>query len=92
VTAEHPGRTFALTALIVRAAWRRQGIGAGLYRQILAGRPEERAAFTLSPAATAAQHALRSWGWAKVARTRSPGAGESVRDLLLLFLRERNGG
>ena len=26
VTAEHPGRTFALTDLLVRAAWRRQGI------------------------------------------------------------------
>jgi GNAT superfamily N-acetyltransferase len=86
VTAEHPGRTFALTALIVRAAWRRQGIGAGLHRLILAGRPEERAAITVSPAATAAQRALRTWGWAKVARTRVPGEGESVRDVLLLFL------
>ena len=86
VTAEHPGRTFALTVLLVRAAWRRQGIGTGLHRLILAGRPEERAACTVAPAATAAQRALRAWGWAKVARTRVPGDGESVRDVLLLFL------
>jgi GNAT superfamily N-acetyltransferase len=86
VTAEHPGRTFAVGALIVRAAWRRQGIGTALHRLILAGRPEERAAITVSPAATAAQRALRAWGWAKVARTRAPGAGESVLDMLLLSL------
>ena len=50
LTAERPGRTFALTALVVRAAWRKQGIGAELHRQILAGRPEERATLTVAPA------------------------------------------
>jgi GNAT superfamily N-acetyltransferase len=86
LTAERPGRTFALTTLLVRAAWRKQGIGAELHRQILAGRPEERATLTVSPGATAAQRALRTWGWRKVARTRDTGAGETVRDVLLLFL------
>ncbi len=86
LTAEHAGRTFALTSLIVRAAWRKQGIGTGLHRQILAGRREERATLTLSPGATAAQRALRAWGWTKVARIRTPDAGESVRDVLILFL------
>ena len=86
LTAERPGRTFALTTLIVRAAWRKQGIGAELHRQILAGRPEERATLALSPGATAAQRALRTWGWRKVARTRDTGGGETVRDVLLLFL------
>jgi len=86
LTAERPGRTFALTALIVRAAWRKQGIGTELHRQILAGRPEERATLTVSPDATAAQRALRAWGWTKVARTRGASAGESARDVLLLFL------
>jgi hypothetical protein len=27
IVTEHSGRTFALTELLVRAAWRRQGIG-----------------------------------------------------------------
>ena len=52
VTAEHPGRTFALTDLLVRASWRRQGIGATLHDLILAGRPEERATLTVLPAAS----------------------------------------
>jgi len=91
LTAEHAGRTFALTSLVVRAAWRKQGIGTGLHRQIMAGRREERATLTVSPGATAAQRALRAWGWTKVARIRTPGAGESVRDVLILFyLAKRN--
>ena len=39
VTAEHPGRTFALVDLLVRASWRRQGIGRTLHDLILANRP-----------------------------------------------------
>ena len=39
VTAEHPGRTFALADLVVRASWRRQGIGRALHDLVLAGRP-----------------------------------------------------
>ncbi|HEY2551171.1 MAG TPA: GNAT family N-acetyltransferase [Streptosporangiaceae bacterium] len=80
-TAEYPGRTFALTDLAVRAAWRRQGLARVLHDQILTGRPEERATLAVAPDATAAQHAFRSWGWRKVARTR--GGGEPVLDLLV---------
>ena len=39
VTAEHPGRTFALAELLVRAPWRRQGIGAALHDLVLRNRP-----------------------------------------------------
>ena len=49
VTAERPGRTFALTELLVRAPWRRQGIAETLYDLIMAGRPEERATLVVSP-------------------------------------------
>ena len=84
VTAEHPGRTFALVDLLVRASWRRQGIAAALHDLILSGRPEERATLTVSPAAAPAQRALRSWGWRKVARTRGP--GPAVYDVLLITL------
>jgi ribosomal protein S18 acetylase RimI-like enzyme len=86
VTAEHPGRTFALTELLVRAAWRRQGIGQTLHGLLLSGRGEERATLTVLPAATPAQHAFRSWGWRKIARTRDPDPGSGVSDVLVTAL------
>ena len=89
VTAEHPGRTFALADLLVRASWRRQGIGRALHDLILDGRPEERATLTVLPAATAAQRAFRNWGWRKVARTRDPRPGSPVHDVLLASLPRR---
>ena len=86
VTAEHPGRTFEVAELLVRASWRRQGIGGDLHDLILRHRPEERATLTVLPAAAPAQAALRSWGWRKVARTRDPGPGSPVADVLVLTL------
>ena len=86
VTAEHAGRTFALTDLLVRASWRRQGIGAQLHELVLAGRPEERATLTVSPGAAAAQAALRSWGWRKVARTRDTDPAGHVLDVMVIDL------
>ncbi len=85
VTAEHPGRTFALVELLVRASWRRQGIGQTLHDLVLANRPEERATLTVLPAATSAQNAFASWGWRKIARTR-PGPGSPVSDVLVTSL------
>jgi predicted N-acetyltransferase YhbS len=87
VTAEHPGRTFALADLVVRASWRRQGIGRDLHDLILDGRPEERATLTVLPGAAAAQHAFGAWGWRRVGRTRSePGPGAPVADVLVTEL------
>jgi GNAT superfamily N-acetyltransferase len=86
VTAEHPGRTFALTDLLVRPSWRRQGIGQALHDLILASRREERATLTVLPAATPAQNAFQSWGWRKVARTRDPLPGSAVSDVLVTTL------
>jgi GNAT superfamily N-acetyltransferase len=82
VTAEHPGRTFAVMTLVVRAAWRRQGIGTRLHALLLTGRPEERATLTAPLRAAAAQAALRAWGWSRAARSRGPESG--VRDIYLL--------
>ncbi len=82
VAAEHPGRTFALADLLVRAPWRRQGVGATLHDMVLADRAEERATLTVLPAATAAQRAFRDWGWQKADLPRSrpadgrPGTGD----------------
>jgi ribosomal protein S18 acetylase RimI-like enzyme len=86
VTAEHPGRTFALTELLVRASWRRQGIGRELHELLLGGRPEERATLTVPPGAGAAQAAFRSWGWRKVARARGDGTAAPVLDVLVVDL------
>jgi len=86
VTTEHPGRTFALVELLVRASWRRQGIGQTLHDLILADRPEERATLTVLPTATPAQNAFAAWGWRKVARTRDPGPGSPVSDVLVTAL------
>lgn len=86
VTTEHHGRTFALADLLVRASWRRQGIARALHDLLLADRPEERATLTVLPAAAAAQHALRSWGWRKVARVRGPSPGAPACDVLLATL------
>jgi ribosomal protein S18 acetylase RimI-like enzyme len=93
ITAEHPGRTFALVELLVRASWRRQGIARTLHDLILSGRPEERATLTVPPAATAAQHALRNWGWRRVGRTRDPDhpedPGSPISDVLVIPLPPR---
>ena len=86
ITAEHPGRTFALVELLVRASWRRQGIAETLHDLILANRPEERATLTVRPTATPAQHAFRKWGWRKVARTRDAEPGSPVSDVLVITL------
>jgi ribosomal protein S18 acetylase RimI-like enzyme len=86
VITEHPGRTFALTELAVRTAWRRQGIGQTLHDLILQGRPEERGTLIIAPTAVAAQAALQNWGWRKVARTRDPDRGMAVFDVLVIKL------
>lgn len=86
VTAEYPGRTFAVIDLLVRAAWRRQGIGRALHDLLLQGRREERATLTVLPAATAAQSAFHNWGWRRVARTRATNAGSPIFDVLVMTL------
>jgi ribosomal protein S18 acetylase RimI-like enzyme len=85
-TDEYPGRTFALTELAVRAAWRRQGTGRELHDLVLADRSEERATLTVAPDANAAQSALRAWGWQRVARTRGDDPAAGILDVLVTAL------
>jgi GNAT superfamily N-acetyltransferase len=77
LTTEYPGRTFALAELLVRASWRRQGIGRTLHDLMLDDRPEERATVTVPPGATAAQAAFTRWGWRRIARTNAPSAPDA---------------
>jgi GNAT superfamily N-acetyltransferase len=86
VTTEYPGRTFALIELLVRPAWRRQGIARALHDLIIGSRCEERATLTVSPGATSAQIAFRNWGWHKAARITGPGPGSPVLDVLTIPL------
>ena len=72
ITTEYPGRTFALTELLVRPAWRRQGIARALHDLIIGSRSEERATLTVSPGATSAQIAFRRWGWHKATGSSVP--------------------
>jgi GNAT superfamily N-acetyltransferase len=82
ITDEHPGRTFALTQLLVRSSWRRQGIASELLDLILSDRAEERVTVKLPATAAAAQAVFRNWGWTKVARTRGPVPSAPVSDIL----------
>ncbi len=86
VTDEHAGRTFAVVELLVRASWRRQGIGRSLHDLLLAGRDEERATVVVPSGAAAAQSAFRSWGWRRIARTRDPGSASATSDVLITTL------
>jgi GNAT superfamily N-acetyltransferase len=90
-TTERPGRTFALAELVVRASWRRQGIGRDLHDLLLSERTEERAALTVAPGTSAAQHALQAWGWRKVARGRDDwDEAGPVLDVMVLDLPGRS--
>ena len=89
LTAEHPGRTFALAELTVRAAWRRQGIGRDLHDLILDGRAEDRATAAIPVTATPAQGAYQRWGWRKAARKHPEPPADGLLDVLLLDLAAR---
>jgi GNAT superfamily N-acetyltransferase len=86
LTAEHPGRTFALAELAVRAAWRRQGVGRDLHDLILEGRAEDRATAAIPVAAAPAQGAYQRWGWRKTARKHAGPPAAALLDVLLLDL------
>jgi GNAT superfamily N-acetyltransferase len=86
MTAEYPGRTYALIELMVRPSWRRQGIGRYLHDLILGSRREERATLVVPPAAAAAQTAFQSWGWRRVARTPGPEPDSPASDVLVVAL------
>ncbi len=66
LTAERPGRTFAVIELAVALSHRRRGIGCELHTHLLAGSCEERATLLVRPDAPTAQRAYRAWGYRRV--------------------------
>jgi len=83
MSAERPGRTFAVIELVVRRPWRRRGIARRMHDLLLRDRPEERATLTARPDAYAAQAAYATWGWRKVAQKTNPLPGDPVYDILI---------
>jgi GNAT superfamily N-acetyltransferase len=92
ITAERPGRTFALIDFAVREDWRGRGIGRELHDRLLASRPEERATLTVEPAAVETQRIYCHWGWRKIGQvTMPPGAPAPFFDVFVKPLREEPG-
>ena len=83
LTTEYPGRTFALTELLVRAPWRRQRIGETLHELIMADRTQERGIASVMSAATPAQSACTRWGYRKIARKRESAPGSPIFDVFV---------
>ncbi|MGC4805115.1 GNAT family N-acetyltransferase [Micromonospora sp. DT233] len=69
-TEEDGRRTFAICELLVRAAWRRQGVARALHDDLVRSRREERMTLLARPDNGPAQAAYRSWGWQTVTRLR----------------------
>jgi ribosomal protein S18 acetylase RimI-like enzyme len=66
LTEEDGARTFALTEMMVRQAYRRRGYARALHDALLSHRHEPRATLLVRPDNAAARFAYRSWGWRKV--------------------------
>jgi GNAT superfamily N-acetyltransferase len=85
-TTETGHRTFALSELMVRKAWRGQGVARHLHDELLAGRHEERATLFALPDNSTAQAAYLRWGWKKAALVRPNWLGSPTFDVLMLPL------
>jgi ribosomal protein S18 acetylase RimI-like enzyme len=83
---ENGHRTFALTEIMVRASWRRQGYARALHDALLAGRAEERATLLVRPDNIPARDAYQSWGWEKLG-VLQPFDDAPVYDAMVLNLR-----
>jgi len=75
VTAERPGRTFAIIELAVRQPYRRRRIARRLHEALLAGVGAERATLLVRPEAAPALAAYDGWGYRPLGPLRPfPGA------------------
>jgi ribosomal protein S18 acetylase RimI-like enzyme len=83
LTDEDGKRTFALSELLVRPAWRRRGIARALHDELIGSRTEERATLLARPGNAAAQAAYRSWGWRRITRLRPSWENAPTFDVLV---------
>jgi len=84
LTRETGARTFAVIELHVRERWRGRGVASRLHRELVGGRPEERATLLVrqdNPARGVYTH----WGWRPVGRLQ-PYPDSPVYDALILPL------
>ncbi|MEV1016927.1 GNAT family N-acetyltransferase [Micromonospora sp. NPDC049751] len=82
-TDEDGTRTFAISELMVRPAWRRRGIAAALHDGLIAARTEQRTTLLVRPDNVAAQNAYRSWGYTKVTKLRPGWENAPTFDVLV---------
>ncbi len=82
ITAEHPGRTFAIIEIAVRRPYRQRGVGRLLHTHLTAGLSEERITLLVRPEAPAPQRAYRSWGYQTVGQIQ-PFPGGPVYDVMI---------
>jgi len=78
-------RTFGITYMMVREAWRRRGYARALHDALLADRIEERAALLVRPENVPATSAYQSWGWQKLGELQ-PFDSAPVYDAMVLEL------
>jgi ribosomal protein S18 acetylase RimI-like enzyme len=83
--AEDGHRTFGITYMMVRGAWRRRGYARALHDALLADRPELRAALLVRPDNTPAVNAYLAWGWRKLGELQ-PVDDAPVYDAMVLEL------
>jgi len=66
LTTEDGHRTFALTYMMLRVAYRRRGYARALHDALLKARPEQRAALLVLPDNIPARTAYLAWGWYQI--------------------------
>ncbi|MGI5238768.1 GNAT family N-acetyltransferase [Dactylosporangium sp. CA-139066] len=85
LTTEDGRRTFALTYIMVRVAYRRRGYARLLHDALLEGRPEQRATLLVLPENVAARTAYRTWDWYQIGELQ-PFPDAPLYDALVLDL------
>jgi ribosomal protein S18 acetylase RimI-like enzyme len=86
ITAERPGRTFAIIEIAVKRPYRRRGVGRLLHTHLTAGLSEERIMLLVRPNAPAPQHAYLSWEYQPVGQIQpfpdEPGDDAMIKSLV----------
>jgi ribosomal protein S18 acetylase RimI-like enzyme len=85
---ENGRRTFGITYMMVREAWRRRGYARALHDALLADRVEERATLLVRPENAPARNAYLSWGWWRLGELQ-PFDDAPVYDAMMLELKEQ---